>query len=141
MKIKRFLQIVAGSIFVQMFFWALYSKLELGTGLCGISALAAAMLYHYLQAEEQTGLSRRNVFFAAVLTPFAAALAITVTQFVRHPNLTLLRADLDGVSPMTELVALYAMRLAINGAVLVVFAAVDALWLRGKAQKEPAHEG
>ena len=46
-------------------------------------------------------------------------------QFIRHPNLNLLSAELDGVSPLTETVSLYAARLMINGVLLLIFAAAD----------------
>ena len=93
--------------------------------MCGLSAIVSALLYHFLQKEEQTGLSRRNVFFAAIPAPMLLGTAITVMQLVRHPNLNLLSAELDGVSPLTETVSLYAARLMINGVLLLIFAAAD----------------
>lgn len=124
-KVKRFLLTVLGSVFVQVFCWALYSYFEMSVWMCALSVIVTAMLYHFVQAEEETGLSRLSVFIAAILIPFLAAGAVTVFQMLRYPQLNLLGAELDGVSPLTEIVSLYAARLLINGAVLLIFAAVD----------------
>ena len=110
----------------------MYSLLETRTWMCGLSAVISAMLYHFLQKETQTGLSRRNVFFAAILLPFLLAVGITVMQLIRYPNLNLLSAALDGVSPLTEIISLYAARLVINGVPLMVFAAIDSLFLQNR---------
>lgn len=123
--LKKWICVFLGSLFVQIFFWAIYSLLEMRVWMCGLSAVISALLYHFLQTEEQTGLSRRNVFFAAILAPFLLALTISVMQLVRNPNLSLLSAELDGVSPLTETVSLYAARLVVNGILLLIFAAAD----------------
>ena len=133
---KSFAAVFAGSLFVQIFCWAMYSYLSLSIWLCGLSAVVAAVLYHFLQAEEQTGLSRRNVFFAAILSPFVMALAVTVLTMYRHRNLQHLGAALDGVSPLTETVSLYAARLVINGVLLTVFAPIDRLFRREEPKKD-----
>jgi len=127
---------MAGSLFIQIFCWAMYSYFSLNIMFCGISAIVTAMLYHFLQIEEQTGLSRKNVFFAAILSPFAIALVLTVWVMLRHHNLQHLSAELDGVSPMTETVSLYAARLVINGAVLMLFAAVHSIYLQNHPPKQ-----
>lgn len=123
--LKKRICVFLGSLFVQCFFWAVYSLLEMRIWMCGLSAIVSALLYHFLQKEEQTGLSRRSVFFAAIPAPMLLGTAITVMQLVRHPNLNLLSAELDGVSPLTETVSLYAARLMINGVLLLIFAAAD----------------
>ncbi len=123
--LKKWICVFLGSLFVQIFFWAIYSLLEMRVWMCGLSAVISALLYHFLQTEEQTGLSRRNVFFAAIFAPFLLALTFSVMQLVRHPNLSLLSAELDGVSPLTETVSLYAARLVVNGILLLIFAAAD----------------
>ena len=123
--LKKWICVFLGSLFVQIFFWAIYSLLEMRVWMCGLSAVISALLYHFLQTEEQTGLSRRNVFFAAIVAPFLLALTVSVMQLVRHPNLSLLSAELDGVSPLTETVSLYAARLVVNGILLLIFAAAD----------------
>ena len=133
---KSFAAVFAGSLFVQIFCWAMYSYLSLSIWLCGLSAVVTAVLYHFLQAEEQTGLSRRNVFFAAILSPFVMALAVTVLTMYRHRNLQHLGAALDGVSPLTETVSLYAARLVINGVLLTVFAPIDRLFRREEPKKD-----
>ena len=123
--LKKWICVFLGSLFVQIFFWAIYSLLEMRVWMCGLSAVISALLYHFLQLEQQTGLSRRNVFFAAIVAPFLLALTVSVMQLVRHPNLSLLSAELDGVSPLTETVSLYAARLVVNGILLLIFAAAD----------------
>ena len=123
--VKRFILVFLGSLFLQIFCWAMYSYLELNIWFCGLSVIITALLYHFLQVEEETGLSRRCVFFAAILLPFLLGAGITVIQLVKYPQLNLLSASLDGVSPMTELISLYATRLAINGVLLLIFAAID----------------
>ena len=133
---KSFAAVFAGSLFVQIFCWAMYSYLSLSIWLCGLSAVVTAVLYHFLQAEEQTGLSRRNVFFAAILSPFVMALAVTVLTMYRHRNLQHLGAALDGVSPLTETVSLYAARLVINGVLLTVFAPIDRMLRREEPKKD-----
>ena len=137
--VKRCILIFLGSLFLQIFCWAMYSLLEMRIWMCGLSALVTALLYHFLQTEEQTGLSRKNVFFAAILAPFVMSLAVTVIQLWNYPNLSLLSASLDGVSPMTETVSLYATRLALNGVLLLIFAAIDRAFLR-KPKKEQKDE-
>ena len=119
--LKKWICVFLGSLFVQIFFWAIYSLLEMRVWMCGLSAVISALLYHFLQLEQQTGLSRRNVFFAAIVAPFLLALTVSVMQLVRHPNLSLLSAELDGVSPLTETVSLYAARLVVNGILLLIF--------------------
>lgn len=123
--LEKWICVFLGSLFVQIVFWAIYSLLEMRVWMCGLSAVISALLYHFLQTEEKTGLSRRNVFFAAILAPFLLALTVSVMQLVRHPNLSLLSAELDGVSPLTETVSLYAARLVVNGILLLIFAAAD----------------
>ena len=137
--VKRCILIFLGSLFLQIFCWVMYSLLEMRIWMCGLSALVTALLYHFLQTEEQTGLSRKNVFFAAILAPFVMSLAVTVIQLWKYPNLSLLSASLDGVSPMTETVSLYATRLALNGVLLLIFAAIDRAFLR-KPKKEQKDE-
>ena len=137
--VKRCILIFLGSLFLQIFCWVMYSLLEMRIWMCGLSALVTALLYHFLQTEEQTGLSRKNVFFAAILAPFVMSLAVTVIQLWKYPNLSLLTASLDGVSPMTETVSLYATRLALNGVILLIFAAIDRAFLR-KPKKEQKDE-
>ena len=129
---KRCIFVLIGSLFLQIFCWAVYSKLSMSVWMCGLSALVTALLYHFIQVEEQTGLSRKNVFIAGILLPFLLAAAVCVTGLLRHPGMTLLGANLDGVSPLTEAVALYAARLLLNGAVLILFAAADHAYLRGR---------
>ena len=119
--LKKWICVFLGSLFIQVFFWALYSLLEMRVWMCGLSAVVSAMLYHFLQKEEQTGLSRRNVFFAAIM---------------RYPNLNLLSAALDGVSPLTETVSLYAARLTVNGILLLIFAAFDRTFLQNRQNRE-----
>ena len=137
--VKRCILIFLGSLFLQIFCWAMYSLLEMRIWMCGLSALVTALLYHFLQTEEQTGLSRKSVFFAAILAPFVLSLAVTVIQLLKYPNLSLLSSSLDGVSPMTETVSLYATRLALNGVILLIFAAIDRAFLR-KPKKEQKDE-
>ena len=137
--VKRCILIFLGSLFLQIFCWVMYSLLEMRIWMCGLSALVTALLYHFMQTEEQTGLSRKNVFFAAILAPFVMSLAVTVIQLWKYPNLSLLSASLDGVSPMTETVSLYATRLAMNGVILLIFAAIDRAFLR-KPKKEQKDE-
>ena len=128
--VKRFVTVLAGSLFVQIFCWVMYSYLRMSVWMCGLSAVITAILYHFLQMEEQTGLSRRNVFFAAILSPFVLSLTATVFMMMRHKNLQHLSAELDGVSPMTEMISLYAARLVINGAALLIFAAFHSIYLK-----------
>lgn len=130
--IKKCILVFLGSLFLQIFCWAMYSILEMSIWMCGLSVLVTAFLYHFLQVEEQTGLSRRNVFFMAILAPFLLGVTVTVIQLCKYPNLNLLSASLDGVSPMTETVSLYMTRLVINGVLLLIFAAVDRAFLRNK---------
>lgn len=138
--IKKWILVFLGSLFLQIFCWAMYSILELSIWMCGLSVLVTALLYHFLQTEEQTGLSRRNVFFAAILAPFLLGVIVTVVQLIRHPNLNLLGSSLDDVSPLTETVSLYMTRIAINGVVLLIFAAVDRAFLRKDPPKEQSDE-
>lgn len=139
-KIKRFMLVFLGSLFVQIFCWAAYSYLKLSIWFCALSAVITALLYHFVQKEEQTGISRRSVFFAAILTPFLLSTAVTVVQLVKYPQLSLLSASLDGVSPMTELTSLYAARLMLNGIVLLLFAAADKAFLAEKGEKHGARD-
>lgn len=134
--LKKWICVFFGSLFIQVFFWALYSLLKMRVWMCGLSAVVSAMLYHFLQKEEQTGLSRRNVFFAAIFIPFLLAVTVTVMQLMRYPNLNLLSAALDGVSPLTETVSLYAARLTVNGILLLIFAAFDRTFLQNRQNRE-----
>ena len=138
--VKRFAAVAIGSAFLQILCWAIYSYFELHIVMCGLSILVTALMYHFLQKEQETGLSRISVFFAAIILPFAAALTVTVSELIRHPNLNLLNASLDGVSPLTETVSLYAARLTFNGVCLLVFAPIDRLFRkeRKQADEKPA---
>lgn len=136
MKVKPFLEVTLGSLFIQIFAWAMYSVLEMNVWFCGLSVVVTALLYHFLQKEQNTGLSRKCVFFAGILIPFLLALIVTAAGLIRHPNLMLLSASLDGVSPLTEVIALYATRLLLNGVVLMVFAWVDRTFLQGEEQTD-----
>ncbi len=137
---KRFILVVLGSLFLQIFCWAMYSYFEMSIYLCGLSAVITALMYHALQIEEQTGLSRKGVFFAAILTPFLLSAAVTVYQLIRYPQLNLLSASLDGVSPFVELTSLYAARLVINGVVLLIFSAFHKIYLNNHPPKEPTED-
>lgn len=138
--IKKSILIFLGSLFVQIFCWAMYSVLELELWMCGLSVLVTALLYHFIQVEEQTGLSRRNVFFAGILVPFLLGVTVTAVQLVKYPSLNLLGASLDGVSPLTETVSLYMTRIVVNGVILLLFAAVDRGFLRKHTPKEQRDE-
>ena len=133
---KQFAILLLGSVFVQVFCWAMYDYLKLKIWMCGLSVIVTALLYHFLQKEEETGLSRRNVFFAVILAPFLLGALVTVIQLIKYPNLTLLSASLDGVSPLTEKISLFATRLAINGVILLIFAAFD----RNAQREASVHE-
>lgn len=133
---KRFFFVLLGSLFVQCFCWAVYDRLNMSVWLCGLPALIAAVLYHAVQMEQKTGLSRKAVFFAAVFVPFLVSGGITVMQMLRHNSLNLYGAEADGVSLLTETVSLYTARLLISGALLLVFSAGDALWLMRHPMKE-----
>lgn len=133
--VKRFAAVAIGSAFLQIFCWAMYSYFELHIVMCGLSVLVTALMYHFLQKEQETGLSRISVFFAAIILPFAAAVTVTVSGLMRHPNLNLLNASLDGVSPLTETVSLYAARLTLNGIFLLIFAAIDRAFRKEVPQK------
>ena len=61
---------------------------------------------------------------------------MTVVQLVKYPQLSLLSASLDGVSPLTELISLYAARLTLNGIPLLIFAAIDRAFLAGKGESD-----
>lgn len=137
---KKCILVFLGSLFLQIFCWAMYSVLEMRIWMCGFSVIVTALFYHFLQTEEQTGLSRRNVFFAAILAPFLLSVIVTVVQLCKYPNLNLLSAALDGVSPMTEIISLYMTRVMINGVLLLIFAAVDRAWLRNRTPKERARD-
>lgn len=134
-KAKRFLLTALASIFVQVFCWAVYSYLSLSIWMCGISALTTAILYHFIQLGGETGLSRGAVFCAAVLVPFLLGICITGMQMMKYPQLNLLGAELDNVSPLTETVSLYAARLSVNGVILCIFAAADRIF-----RKKPAEQ-
>lgn len=135
-KARAFLLIFLGSVFVQCFFWAMYSYLELSTECCVLSALISALCYHFLQIEKEPILSRVKVFLASILIPFLLAGGLTTLLIGMYPNLRLLNAQLDGVSPAIELLALYSARLLINGVVLMLFAGADAFYLRLHPAKE-----
>ena len=137
---RRFCAVMCGSIFVQIFCWAMYSYLRLSIWMCGLSVIVTALLYHFLQVEEQTGLSRRNVFFAAILVPFVLSAAVTFWMMWRHRNLQHLNANLDGVSEFTEMISLYATRLLINGVVLLIFASVHGVYLMKHPPQETGAE-
>ena len=139
--LKKWICVFLGSLFIQIFCWAIYSLLEMRVWMCGLSAVVSAIFYHFLQTEEQTGLSRRNVFFAAILAPFLLAVTVTVTGMLRHPGLSLLSAELDGVSPLTETVSLYAARLGINGILLLIFAPIDRAFRQNRPDREVNRNG
>ncbi|MBQ5334401.1 MAG: hypothetical protein J6Z45_00475 [Oscillospiraceae bacterium] len=137
--LTRFLAVLAGSLFVQLFCWAVYDRLRLTVWLCGLSAVMTAVLYHFVQAEQGTGLSRKAVFCAAILLPALCSAAVTVTLLTRHSGLSLLGAAADGVSPLTEQTALYSARLLLNSVPLLIFAAADAVIRRKHPAKERVH--
>lgn len=134
--LRKWLCVFCGSLFLQIFFWAIYSLLEMRTWMCGISAVVSAIFYHFLQSENQTGLSSGNVFFSAIFSPFLLAVTVTMIQFVRYPNLNLLSAEQDGVSSLTETVSLYAARLIVNGIPLLIFAPIDRTFRQNRLKKE-----
>lgn len=140
MKITQTLKIwscvFCGSLFLQSFFWAMYSLLEMRTWMCGFSAVVSAMLYHFLQSENQTGLSSRNVFLAAIVSPLLLAVIVTVIQFIRYPQLSLAGAEQDGISSLTENVSLYAARLIVNGIPLLIFAPIDRMLSRNRLKRK-----
>lgn len=133
---KRFAAVLAGSLFFQIFVWAICDLLQISAGLFLISALLTALLYHGIQQEEKTGISRLSVFFAAILIPFLCAGLMTVRDILMYPDLNLLGAEADGVSQLREVTALYSARLTINGAILLVFSLIDALFLRKHKSSE-----
>ena len=133
---KRFFLTLLGSLFVQCFCWAIYDYLKLSTWLCGLSALVTAVLYHFIQRDEETGLSRGGVFCAGILTPFLLSVIVTVTVLVRHPQQMNLSASLDGVSQLTETVSRYSARLLLNGIALLIFAVIHAVWTAAHPPEE-----
>ena len=137
--LKKCIFVFLGSLFLQIFCWAMYSLLEMSIWMCGLSFIMTALLYHFLQVEEQTGLSRSGVFFAAIIAPFMLSVTVSVIQLAKYPNLNLLGASLDGVSPLTESVSLYAARLVINGILLLIFAPIDRTFLRSREKSHEKH--
>ena len=133
--VKRFSLLLLGSLFVQIVIWAIYSYLKLNIVLCGISALVTAMLYHGIQLEKETGLSRVGVFFATIFTPFLMGAIATVYILVCYPDLSQ-----TGGSALLQLISLYGARLTINGVILLLFAFADAFYLKGRGQKQTAQE-
>lgn len=129
--IKRFSVLLLGSLFVQIVIWAIYDFLELNMLLCGISVIVTALLYHGIQLEEETGLSRKGVFFAVILVPFIISVIVAVIMLTQYPDISQ-----TGGAPMLELVSLYAARLVINGIVLLLFAFADSFYLRGRIKQE-----
>lgn len=130
---KRFAAVLAGSLFVQIAIWAVCDYLDLSAAFCAVPSLITALLYHGIQQEENTGLSRKNVFFAAVLIPFLAAMAVTGFAIWKTIAQDLGSADMS-------LTAKYAARLCINGVILLVFAWIDRCFLRGKGQPKRRRE-
>ena len=133
--VKRFSLLLLGSLFVQIAVWAIFSYLELNMFLCGVSALVTAMLYHGIQLEKETGLSRVGVFFATILTPFLIGVIATVYILVQYPDLSQ-----TGGSEMLQLISLYGARLTINGVILLLFALGDAFYLKGHESKQSPQE-
>ncbi|MBQ3940700.1 MAG: hypothetical protein II723_06260 [Oscillospiraceae bacterium] len=133
---ERVLLLLAGSLFVQIFCWAVYDHLKLTVWFCGLSAVVTAVLYHFVQRDQGAAGSPKTVFFAAILLPLLLSAALTVTLLLRHRELSLLGAAADGVSPLTELTALYSARLLVNGIPLLIFAAADAVVRRRHPAKE-----
>ncbi len=129
--VKRFSLLLLGSLFVQIVVWAIYSYLKLNIFLCGVSALVTAMLYHGIQLEKETGLSRVGVFFATILTPFLLGVIATVYILMRYPDLSQ-----TGGSELLQLISLYGARLTINGVILLLFALADAFYLKGRQGKQ-----
>lgn len=132
--IKRFSILLLGSLFVQIVMWAIYSFLQLDTLFCGISVLVTALLYHCIQLEEETGLSRISVFFATILAPFLIGAIATVYILVFYPDLSQ-----TGGSSLLQLVSLYGARLTINGAILLLFSLADAFYLKEHQKKKQHH--
>lgn len=124
---KRFLLVLAGSLFIQIFSWAICDYLQISAGLFLLPALITALLYRGIQQENHIGISRISVFIAAVVIPFLFAGILTFRDILMYPNLNLLGAEADGVSKTRELLAVYSARLTINGAILVVFSLIDVL--------------
>ena len=135
---KRFFLVLLVSLFVQVFCWVAYDKLNMNVWLCALPAVIAALLYHFVQLEQKTGLSRKAVFAAAILLPVLLSGGITVVQMLRYNSLNLYGAEADGVSPLTETVSLYTARLLISGALLLVFSVFDALWIARHPMQEKA---
>lgn len=133
---KRFFLTLLGSLFVQCFCWAIYDYLKLSVWLCGLSAVVTAVLYHFVQREEETGLTRAGVFYAAILTPFLLSAIVTVLMLINHPQMTNLSAAVDGVSQTTELISRYSARLLLNGIALLIFAGIHAVWTAAHPPKE-----
>ncbi len=129
--VKRFSVLLLGSLFVQIAIWAIYSFLKLDIVLCGISVLVTAMLYHGIQLEEETGLSRVGVFFATILTPFLIGLIVTVYMLICYPDLSQ-----TGGSELLQMLSLYGARLTINGVILLLFAFADSFYLKDRAEKQ-----
>lgn len=137
---KRFVAVFAGSLFVQIVIWAIGSYFDVGAAMCGISALVTALLYHGLQLEGRVGISRFSVFCAAILLPFLLSAVVMLYEMFTHTDLTLSGAELDGVSPLVECIALYATRLTLNGAALLLFAAGDAIYLHFRSVKQQGEQ-
>ncbi len=133
--VKRFSLLLLGSLFVQITVWAIYSYLKLNIFLCGVSVLVTAMLYHGIQLEKETGLSRIGVFFATILTPFLLGVIVTVYILVQYPDLSQ-----TGGSEMLQLISLYGARLTINGVILLLFALGDAFYLKGRQSKQSSQK-
>lgn len=129
--IKKFSILLLGSLFVQIVVWAIYSYLQLDTLFCGISVLVTALLYHCIQLEKETGLSRISVFFAIIFTPFLIGAIATVYILVSYPDFSQ-----TGSSSLLQLVSLYGARLTINGAILLLFSLADAFYLKERQKNK-----
>lgn len=128
--VKRFSVLLLGSLFVQIVIWAIYDFLKLNMLFCGISVIVTALLYHGIQLEKETGLSRKGVFFAVILLPFLMSAISAIFMLIQYPDISQ-----TGGAVMLELISLYSARLVINGIVLLLFAFADSFYLRGRIKK------
>ena len=67
--LKKWICVFLGSLFVQIFFWAIYSLLEMRVWMCGLSAIVSALLYHFLQKELIQALQYQKSFYQAGMDP------------------------------------------------------------------------
>ncbi|MBR1592179.1 MAG: hypothetical protein IJ666_04130 [Ruminococcus sp.] len=118
------------SLFCQWGNWFVYEKLDYHWGFTLVTPVILCAAYHFVQLDAGNGnFSRKFFFIFSVLAPLAFGILLTVLMFLTNPDISNFNPDADYEGSVQEIISTYAGRFVITSLYLLIFAAIDRIFI------------